>query len=86
MSLCDVRLATLRISRASPESPIAMFRVRQDDFHRAGRVDCVFASTVQTQTRIGAGDPRYLGTFCSESDPGEVSAAFVRGLQEQVEA
>ena len=85
MSLCDIKLATARIKGASPKSPIAMFRVKQDDFHRAGRVDCVFASTVSAQRRIAGGDPRYLGTFCGESDPGEVSAAFVRGLQERAE-
>jgi hypothetical protein len=45
-----------RIDCATMKSPIAVFKTERG-------LDAVFAATIDTWTRIGAGDPDLLGVF-----------------------
>lgn len=73
MSQMSVLDALSRISEADPESPVAVFLGSS-----VSRVDVRFASTIDTQRRIMAGDPDLIGIYSRDSARSRIMADIQR--------
>lgn len=66
MSIATAKTIQPRIQSAKRNSPIALFRVRNQDAYSVlitHKLEAVFADTVMTQARIHRGDPLFVGTY-----------------------
>jgi len=64
---------------ATPESPIAVFRTRQEP-GKSSLVKCMFANTVKTQELIASGNEYLIGVFDGSYDRLDVMARIREGL------
>lgn len=58
MSYSTIEQVLVRIRYAAANSPIAVFSAKE-----LGKLNAVFASTVETQRLINSSDPEYIGTY-----------------------
>mgnify|MGYP006970117917 CR=1 FL=1 len=64
MSVSSVKSVMSRISTATIESPIAVFKIKYED----GVLESVFAATLACQKKINLAGSDYVGTFSRADD------------------
>jgi len=70
MSVSSINVIMERIACATPESPIAVFKLNNPCIGTL--LDAVFGNTTMTKVRIAAKDPGFVGLFHGGMDKREV--------------
>ena len=78
MTHCTLEWAMGRVSVATPQSAVAIFRV--PGLENEGIVDVVFESTVITKARLTNPDDLFIGVFHRNMGPDWVQTALTEGL------
>ena len=75
MSVSTINIIADRVSVATKESPIAIFKVACTKADH--KFDAVFGSTVATQLRIDGGNPAFVGLFTRDISKKELTHKLI---------